>query len=73
MTGDLLAYTRELGRQRLLIALNLGAEPHAVSFTDAAGREGRILLSTHLDRTNEMTGGDVNLRADEGVIIDLVE
>jgi alpha-glucosidase len=69
MTGDLVAYTRKLGAQRFLVALNLGADPHAVSFTSAVGSGGQIVLSTHLDRAGEITGGDVNLRANEGVII----
>jgi alpha-glucosidase len=71
MEGDLIAYVRELEGERFLIALNLGAEPHAVSFADAAGRQGRIALSTHLDRADEPAPGEVNLRADEAVIIAL--
>jgi alpha-glucosidase len=69
MTGDLLAYIRKLGTQRFLIALNLGNDPHAVSF-EAATR-GRIVISTHLDRDGEIMDGDLNLRANEAVVIKL--
>jgi alpha-glucosidase len=71
MTGDLLAYIRKHGRERLLIALNLGSEPHAVSFAAAVASRGRIVISTHLDREGEPLQGDLNLRANEGVIISL--
>ncbi len=71
MTGDLLAYVRTLGNRRLLMALNLGNDPHAVSFAEAIEDRGRILISTHLDREGEIMDGDLNLRANEGVIISL--
>lgn len=70
-TGDLLAYLRKHGAQRFLIALNLGAEPYAVSFSDAIEGRGRIVVSTHLDREDEVMSGDLNLRANEGVVIAL--
>ena len=71
MTGDLLAYIRRLGNRRLLMALNLGNDPHAVSFAEAIKERGRIVISTHLDREEEIMDGDLNLRANEGVIISL--
>jgi alpha-glucosidase len=69
MTGDLLAYIRKLGTSRFLVALNLGSDPHAVSFADAMEDRGRIVISTHLDREGEVMEGDLSLRANEGVII----
>jgi alpha-glucosidase len=71
MMGDLLAYVRKLGTQRFLIALNLGNDPHAVSFANAMEGRGKIVISTHLDREGEPMKGDLNLRANEGVIISL--
>jgi alpha-glucosidase len=72
MTGDLIAYIRRLGPQRFLVALNLGEDPHAVSFASLPGAgRGRIAVSTHLDRKDEIMDGDLNLRANEGVIISL--
>jgi alpha-glucosidase len=69
MTGDLLAYVRKLGAQRFLIALNLGNDPHAVSFAAPVGSRGKIAISTHLDREGEIVDRDLNLRANEGVVI----
>jgi len=70
MTGDLVAYVRELGGRRFLIAMNLGTNPHAVDFSIDAPHA-RIVLSTHLDRENEIVNREINLRADEGVIVAL--
>jgi alpha-glucosidase len=67
MTGDLLAYIRKSGGRRFLVALNLGNDPHAVSFATKA--QGRIIISTHLDREDEIVDGDLNLRANEGVVV----
>jgi alpha-glucosidase len=69
MTGDLLAYVRKLGTQRFLIALNLGNDPHAVSFAAPIRSQGKIVISTHLDREGEIVDRDLNLRANEAVII----
>ena len=71
MTGDLLAYIRKLGTQRFLVALNLGNDPHAVSFAEAMKDRGEIVISTHLDRDGELMEGELNLRANEGVIVSL--
>jgi alpha-glucosidase len=71
MMGDLLAYIRELDSQRFLMALNLGSDPHAVSFASGIIRRGRIALSTHLDREGEVVDGDLNLRANEAVVVAL--
>lgn len=72
VTADLVAFTREFGGECLLIALNLGAEPLAVSFSQAGGPRATVLVSTHLDRSEDITDGEVNLRADEGVILSLL-
>jgi alpha-glucosidase len=69
MSGDLLAYTRKLGQQRFLVALNLGGDPHAVSF--ATPIRGEVALSTYLDRKGEAVAGEINLRANVGVLIAL--
>jgi alpha-glucosidase len=71
MSGDLLAYIRKSGSQRFLMALNLGGDPHDVSFDGSVGARGRIALSTHLDRDGEVVQGELNLRANEGVVIAL--
>lgn len=62
--GNILAFTRQHGDRRLLMALN---------FSGKAGElgcpVGEVLLSTHLDRAGERVGGTLRLRAAEGVIV----
>lgn len=70
-TGDLLAYERRHEGRRLLIALNLGADPYVLEFPEA-DLHGRIRLSTHLDRDDEAVASEVDLRADEGVIVEVL-
>jgi alpha-glucosidase len=68
--GDLLAYVRQSHDQRILIALNFGAAPCALSFNSIAA-SGRALLSTHMDRADDLCLGEVSLRANEGLIVAL--
>ena len=70
MTGDLVAYIRRVAGEAVLIALNLGSEPHHVSLRSLR-LSGVVLLSTHLDREHEQAGDELALRADEGVILRL--
>ena len=65
--GDLLAYERAHAGRRLVVALNLGHGPLAPDLPAA----GRVLLSTHLDRDGEAVAGRVELRPDEGVIVEV--
>ncbi len=53
-----------------MILLNLGHEPEAIALPEDAG-EGRILISTCLDRDGERVGSEVAIRPDEGVIIEV--
>jgi alpha-glucosidase len=69
-TGELLAYLRRAKGERVLVALNLGAEPCSLSI-DSLGSEGQILLSTYMDRSHELVVGSIGLRPDEGVIMSL--
>ncbi|MFL5072294.1 MAG: alpha-amylase family glycosyl hydrolase [Xanthobacteraceae bacterium] len=69
-SGDLLLYIRTHGQQRILVALNLGAEPALVS-SQAQHWRGRLLLSSFLDRDGEAIDGEIALRADEGVVVEL--
>jgi alpha-glucosidase len=70
MTGDLVAYVRREGSEAFLIALNLGAEPYALSLK-ALGFGGRVVLSSLLDREEDAPTYEVSLRPDEGVILAL--
>ena len=70
--GNLLVFTRELGRERLLIALNFGGEPTAASL--ASGElAGRLLVSSAGDREGEPVRGRVELRGHEGAVVELSE
>jgi len=51
----------------VLVALNFGHEAAA----PLEGHQGKIVISTHLDRTGETVSGDCHLRAGEGVIVEL--
>jgi len=66
--GDLLLYRREADGKAVMVALNLGAEPIAVS-AGAIHSGSEILLSTFLDRQGERLEGQLDLRANEGVVI----
>jgi alpha-glucosidase len=70
--GDLLLYARVCGRDRLLVALNLGNEPTAVAFPSNQ-LLGGLLISTFCDRDHEPVVGTINLRGNEGAIIELSE
>jgi len=67
---DLIAYVRKAGERRLLIVLNLGSEARSFNLSDLEARAS-LLLSTHLDRDQEYSRDDLQLRADEGVIVEL--
>jgi alpha-glucosidase len=67
--GNLLAYTRQHEDRRFAILLNLGSHPLELE-SEIIGDGGRILLSTHLDRVEEVHCGCA-LRSDEGVIMEL--
>ena len=65
-----LVYVRSTARERLLVALNLSSLPTVVALPSGAS-DGRILLSTRLDRHAEACMESLRLRADEGVILSL--
>ena len=67
---DLMAYVRKANERRLLIVLNLSARTQSFSLSELQCR-GILLLSTSLDRKQEKLPDKLDLRADEGVIIEL--
>jgi alpha-glucosidase len=62
-----LVYVREAEGQRVFVALNLSSRPRELAWSSDAGS--RIILSTQLDREEDV-GSRLELRADEGVIIE---
>ena len=70
--GDVLAFVRRApdGGSDFLVVLNLGPRPHLLPWP--AGQAGGVIaLTTHLDRVGEEVTGDLQLRADEGVVVRL--
>ena len=65
--GDVLAYERRHDAERLIVALNLGPQPHRLLLPDWA-RGSSLLLST-LDDATLVQGGAILLRSNEGVIL----
>lgn len=63
-----LSFRRRSDAGDVLVVLNLSAEPRRFA-PGAEAVEGRILLSTVLDREGEEVYGGIDLRADEGVIL----
>jgi alpha-glucosidase len=68
--GNLLVFTREHGREQLLVALNFSGAPVAASLPSGEW-VGRMLLSSAGDRAGEPVRGNLNLRAHEGAIVEL--
>ncbi|HLT46032.1 MAG TPA: alpha-amylase family glycosyl hydrolase [Rubricoccaceae bacterium] len=71
--GDAMAYLREVadpasGDDRLLVALNLGAEPQTLDLEDHVGV---VLLGTHAEREGERVGGRLTLHPNEALIAEL--
>lgn len=66
---DCFVYTRQSGKQRLLIALNFSANEQRIQLPELGN--GHILLSTHLDRGEALELASLDLRGDEGCIIEI--
>jgi alpha-glucosidase len=69
-TGDLLAYLRQDGSERILVLLNLGTEPVTFEMKDGDLR-GQLLISSHPGCDDQRVEGVVDLRAHEAVVIRL--
>jgi alpha-glucosidase len=67
--GNVIAYQREHGAERLLVALNLGGRAAELPLEHRAGT---ILLGTRADRVGEHVATVLRLRGDEALVIELV-
>ncbi|WP_046868497.1 alpha-amylase family glycosyl hydrolase, partial [Microvirga massiliensis] len=65
--GDLLGYRRCADEQSALVILNLGASQQSAS----VDKPGRILISTHMDREGACAPPTIDLRPNEGLVIEL--
>ena len=70
-SNGVLGYVRSAEGERFLIALNLTAEPAALTLESLGATERTVMLSTYLDREDERLDTTLTLRADEGVLIAL--
>jgi alpha-glucosidase len=68
--GNLLVFTRELGRERILVALNFGGEATTASLASGESAR-RLLLSSAGDREDEPIRGNVELRPHEGIVAEV--
>src|SRR5262245_13932652 len=68
--GNLLVFTREHGREQLLVALNFGGTPATASLPPGECA-GRLLLSSAADRAGEPVRRHLNLSANEGALVEL--
>lgn len=66
--GDVLAFVREAGEERICVVLNMGAAPAEMNLPPAHA-QGHVLLSTFCDRGGERIGGKLRLRGNEGVLV----
>ncbi len=73
---DCFVFVREAQGERRLVALNFANEPHRIDVSAAASptpaqATGRVLISTHLDREGRTLLSTLDLRPNEGVVIEL--
>lgn len=68
--GDVLAYERRHGAERLIVALNLGDWPQCLQLPDWAG-DCQMLLSTLATELTPSDGGTLLLQGNEGMILAL--
>jgi len=61
---------RKADDRRLLIVLNFVSQVRSFDLS-ALDAQAVLLLSTHLDRNQEQLGDKLQLRSDEGVIVEL--
>ncbi len=70
MPQDCYVYLRTLDDEKLLVALNFSAVPRTLTLPAVEG--GKVALSTYLDREGTVAGETLELRASEGVIVEVV-
>jgi alpha-glucosidase len=66
---DCLVYLREHADQRCLVVLNFTAEEQVVTLQEQG--QGKVLLSTQLDHEGQVALGEIHLRGNEGLLIEI--
>jgi alpha-glucosidase len=68
--GDCFAYRRRsAGHPAMLVALNFSSDEIRLDLPDLIS--GRLILTTYMDRSEEINLGELTLRGEEGVLIEL--
>ena len=62
-------FVRQAGDQRVLVALNFSSEDQQIKLSESGA--GRVVLSTNLNREDEVNLSNFKLKANEGCIIEL--
>jgi alpha-glucosidase len=70
VSGELLVFVREHEQERMLVALNLGQDPTSFAF-ESRSLAGRMLVSSFGDRDGEVVSKSLELRGDEGGVVEL--
>jgi alpha-glucosidase len=65
---DVLTYQRQLAGAAFLVLLNFATEPRRAPCPTASAR---VLLSSHLDREGDSVSSPIDLRASEGLLLEL--
>jgi alpha-glucosidase len=66
---DCFVYLRELAEQRYLVVLNFTAEEQVVTLQEQG--QGKVLLSTQPDHEGQVALGEIHLRGNEGLLIEV--
>ncbi len=66
----ILSYRRDGDENSLIVLLNLSPEPQSFEL-DELGERGRVLISTFLNRDDEVVDATVELRGNEGLLIEI--
>jgi alpha-glucosidase len=69
---DLIAYMRKSAERRFLIALNFAGQSRNFNLDELQAQTALLRISTYLDRAHERVENELLLRADEGVVVELV-
>lgn len=64
-----IAYLRQYENQSYLVALNISAHDQMIALPQLG--QGRIILSTHMDREDNLDLSTIHLRANEGLLIEI--
>ncbi len=62
------AYLREMGDERMLVALNFSAQNYTLDLS-GVGARGEVLVSTEMDRAGTEPLSTLHLRPNEGLVI----